>query len=113
MADLLRLRTSECRDAILGQVLASGVADLGRRHQVLLGQLQLAIVLHHPSKLDLHILGPKISASQVLVGGVADPGLRYPYSLAASAKHHIVSLASLMCTQSHACFQHSRAMRMP
>jgi hypothetical protein len=92
VADLLRLRTGERRDAILGQVLASGVADLGRRHQVLLGQLQLAIVLHHPSKLDLHILGPKKSASQVLVGGVADPGSRYQVLLGSfSSPSHCVT----------------------
>jgi predicted dienelactone hydrolase len=45
--ELLRLAARELRDAVARQVLAERAVDGRRVHQEALGQLQVAVVLHH------------------------------------------------------------------
>ena len=71
MADLLGLRASEGGNAVLCQVLAGGVGDLGRRNQILLGQLQFPIILYHAGKTNLQ-RGSRINVQTVYVPGCRD-----------------------------------------
>ena len=52
-AHLLALGAGEYADPVCHQVLLAGALDLRRRHQEVLGQLELSVVLHHPRKLGL------------------------------------------------------------
>ena len=67
MSELLGLAAGELADLVARQVLAHGPVDLGRLHEVVTRELEVAVVLHHADKLDVRY-GPTVELAELGLG---------------------------------------------
>ncbi len=72
VAVLLGLAAGELGHAVVGEVLAEGALDVRRVDQEVLGELQVAVVLHHARVEDVRSLPAVEGVEVVLVEGAAD-----------------------------------------
>ena len=70
--ELLGLAAGELAHPAPSQVLTDGPVDVRRRHQEVLGDLQVPVVLHHPGVEDLRSLAPVEGVQPVVGEGAAD-----------------------------------------
>ena len=72
MAELLGLADGELADPVSREVLADGAIDLRRRHEILAGDVEVAVVLHHPGVLDVRALAAVEDVERVVLEGATD-----------------------------------------
>ena len=85
--ELLRLAARKGAHAVLGQPLRRHLGDGGRRHKVVLGQVQVAIVLHHAHELGLrHALAVK--GGELASLGVLESLAELNHAVSAEVEQH-------------------------